>query len=381
MRVIPVFLALILLLTGCWDMKEAQNINFITALGVDYENGRFVIYAQLLDFSDIAKQEGAVETGHGEVWIGKSEGRTIDEALISLYPASQQRTSWTHVRTIIFSKALLDKHLPEAVNGLIQTRDLRYTPWVFGTDQKLPDILKSISLLNESVLNSALLDPEELFKLYSYVEPLRLIKLMDGVKEPAVTKLLPLVSWTEGVWKGDGEPTPQVKLVGAYAIAQGKNRGLVDSEMLQGARYVKFRRMISFPLPLVLDEGAPVTINIAHRDPDIQIGPGNDPIRVNLNVRAKAYITELAADSGITSARLRAAAAETIEREIRRSFDAAKAKQIDLYNLEEMIYRHDQERWKKLRSQGKPLISIMELDQVHVEVNLIHSSSHKVLKQ
>lgn len=264
---------------------------------------------------------------------------------------------------------------------MIQTRDLRYTPWVFGTDQKLPDILKSISLLNESVLNSALLDPEELFKLYSYVEPLRLIKLMDGVKEPAVTKLLPLVSWTEGVWKGDGEPTPQVKLVGAYAIAQGKNRGLVDSEMLQGARYVKFRRMISFPLPLVLDEGAPVTINIAHRDPDIQIGPGNDPIRVNLNVRAKAYITELAADSGITSARLRAAAAETIEREIRRSFDAAKAKQIDLYNLEEMIYRHDQERWKKLRSQGKPLISIMELDQVHVEVNLIHSSSHKVLKQ
>lgn len=90
MRVIPVFLALILLLTGCWDMKEAQNINFITALGVDYENGRFVIYAQLLDFSDIAKQEGAVETGHGEVWIGKSEGRTIDEALISLYPASNE---------------------------------------------------------------------------------------------------------------------------------------------------------------------------------------------------------------------------------------------------------------------------------------------------
>ncbi|EOS58682.1 Ger(X)C family germination protein [Paenibacillus barengoltzii G22] len=381
MRVVPVFLALVLLLTGCWDMKEAQNINFITALGIDYENDRFIIYAQLLDFSEIAKQEGTIKTGHGEVWIGKSEGKTIDEALISLYPASQQRTSWTHVRTIIFSKALLDKHLPEAVNGLIQTRDLRYTPWVFGTDQKLPDILKSISLLNESVLNSALLDPEELYKLYSYVEPLRLIKLIDGVKEPAVTKLLPLVSWTEGVWKGNGDPTPQVKLVGAYAIAQGRNRGQVDSAMLQGARYVEFQRMISFPLPLSLDGGSPVMINIAHRDPDIQIGDGSDPIRVKLKVRVKAYISELAVDSGITSARLRSAAEETIEREIRRSFDVAKAKQIDLYNLEEKLYRHDQARWKKLHAQGKPLISFMELDQVRVEVSLVHSSSHKVLKQ
>ncbi len=93
MRAIRAFLALILLLTGCWDMKEAQNINFITALGVDYADGRFIIYAQLLDFAEIAKHEGAVETGNGKVWIGKGEGKTIDEALISLYPASQQRTS------------------------------------------------------------------------------------------------------------------------------------------------------------------------------------------------------------------------------------------------------------------------------------------------
>lgn len=379
MRAIRAFLALILLLTGCWDMKEAQNINFITALGVDYADGRFIIYAQLLDFAEIAKQEGAVETGNGKVWIGKGEGKTIDEALISLYPASQQRTSWTHVRTIIFSKALLDKHLPEAVNGLIQTRDLRYTPWVFGTDKQIPDVFASISLLNESVLNSGLLEPEELFKLYSFVEPIRLIKLMDGVKEPAVTRLLPLISWTDEVWKGEGKPIPQIKLVGAYAIAQGRNRGQVDPAMLQGARYVAFHRMISFPLPLSLEDGAPVTINIAHRNPDVQIGAGSDPIRINLNVRAKAYITEVGAGGGIAAARLRALAEETIEREIRRSFDIAKARHIDLYNLEEKLYRYDQARWKQLRSQGKSLISIMELDQVQAEVTLVHSSAYNLL--
>lgn len=71
-------------------MKEAQNINFITALGVDYAEGRYIIYAQLLDFAEIAKQEGKVETGAGKVWIGRGEGKTVDDALSSLYPASQQ---------------------------------------------------------------------------------------------------------------------------------------------------------------------------------------------------------------------------------------------------------------------------------------------------
>ncbi|MBW4841309.1 MAG: Ger(x)C family spore germination protein [Paenibacillaceae bacterium] len=370
-----------LLLTGCWDMKETQNINFITALGVDYKEGRYIIYSQLLDFAEIAKQEGTVETGNGKVWIGQGEGRTIDEALNSLYPASQQRTFWTHVRAIVFSKALLDKHLTEAVNGLIQNRDLRYTPWVFGTYQNIPDIFSSISLLNESVLNSELLDPEEIFRQYSFIEPIRVINLMNGVKEPAVTALLPLISCTTKVWKGEGEPVSQVKLVGAYAIAQGANRGLVNSAMLQGARYIAFNRMIIFPLTLTLEDGTPVTLSIIHSKSDVGVRANDEYPKVRIQVRIKAYITEAGTASGVTAATIDELAEKKIEQDIRRSFDAAKAKQIDLYNLEEKLYRDEHARWKELMSRGKPLIFLMELDEVQVEMNLVHSSSYKLLNR
>ncbi|WP_178023737.1 Ger(x)C family spore germination protein [uncultured Paenibacillus sp.] len=381
MRAAPAILAIILLLTGCWDLKEAQHINFVTALGVDYMEGRYIIYAQLLDFADIAKQEGKVETGSGNVWIGKGEGKTIDEALSSLYPASQQQTLWTHVRAIVFSKALLDNRLPESVNGLIQTRDLRYTPWVFGTDKEIPDIFSSISLLNESVLNSELLDPEEIFRQYSFIQPIRVINLMDGVKEPAVTKMLPLISWTDEVWKAEGKPAPQVRLVGAYAIAQGKNRGLIDSSMLQGARYVAFKKMIKYPVSMIMEDGSPVTLIIIHSDPDIRIGAGSDHIPVHLRVHIKAYISESGKAGGVTAANIKALAEKKIVQDIRRSFTAAKAKQIDLYNLEEKLYRYDQARWKQLRSRGKPLISLMELDKVTSEVTIVHSSSYKLLNR
>ncbi|MGG6310241.1 Ger(x)C family spore germination protein [Paenibacillus macerans] len=378
MRATPAILALILVLTGCWDLKEAQNVNFVTALGVDYDDGRYVIYAQLLDFAEIAKQEGTVETGNAKVWIGKGEGKTVTEALNSLYPASQQRTLWTHVRAIVFSQALLDKHLKGALNGLIRSRDLRYTPWVFGTDKDIPTVFSSVSLLNESVLNSLLLEPKEIFRQYSFAEPIRLIKFMDGVKEPAVTALLPQISWTDEVWEENGEPVPQVKLTGAYAIAEGRNRGVVDQTMLQGARYVSFKRMSKYPLTLTLNDGSPVTLSIGSPKRDIRIGKGGTGNDVRIRVRLKAYITEIGASSRATAADISALAAKKIEEDIRRSFAAAKSKNIDIYNLEEKLYRYDQARWKRICAGGKPCISRLGLEEVNAEVEIAHSTSYKL---
>lgn len=51
-------ISLSLLLTGCWDIREVQDINYISAIGVDYKDGEYIIYAQMLDFSSVAKQEG-----------------------------------------------------------------------------------------------------------------------------------------------------------------------------------------------------------------------------------------------------------------------------------------------------------------------------------
>ncbi|MDU4698606.1 MULTISPECIES: Ger(x)C family spore germination protein [Paenibacillus] len=378
MRAALAILTLILLLTGCWDMKEAQDINFVTALGVDYVNGRYVIYAQLLDFAEIAKQEGKVETGSAKIWIGKGEGKTVTDAMNSVYPASQQMTLWTHVRAIVFSKALLDNRLPEAINGLIRSRDLRYTPWVYGTDKEIPIIFSSISLLNESALNSELLDPEEIFKQYSFMEPLRIIKLMNGVKEPATTTLLPLISYTDKVWKGNGEPVPQVKLAGAYAIAQGSNRGRVDPIMLQGARYVSFKRFDKFPLTLMLDDETAVALSIIHSDPKVRFDARGTPPSVQIQVRVKTYITEAGSADEANAEKIRMLAKKQIEAEIRRSFTAAKAHNIDLFNLEEKLYRNDLARWKQLHSQGKPFISLVDFGEVNVQVEISHASSYKV---
>lgn len=123
------------LLSGCWDAKEPQSVNFVTALGIDYVKGEYTIYAQVLAFGDISKQESSANTEETQVWIATGKGETISKALMSIYPASQQMTLWTHVKAIVFSKSLLNSNLSECLNSLLRSSELRYTPWVYGTDR------------------------------------------------------------------------------------------------------------------------------------------------------------------------------------------------------------------------------------------------------
>lgn len=59
--------------TGCWDIKTIQDTNYFTAIGFDYQNGRYVVYAQMLDFSSVAKQEAGKAGQPPQIWVGREE--------------------------------------------------------------------------------------------------------------------------------------------------------------------------------------------------------------------------------------------------------------------------------------------------------------------
>ena len=63
--------------TGCWDMKTIQDTNYITAVGFDYQKGRYVVYCQMLDFSSVAKQEGGKGGQPPAIWVGQEEGKRL----------------------------------------------------------------------------------------------------------------------------------------------------------------------------------------------------------------------------------------------------------------------------------------------------------------
>ncbi|GAA0136505.1 Ger(x)C family spore germination protein [Paenibacillus sp. YSY-4.3] len=369
------------LLSGCWDAKEPQSVNFITALGIDYVKGEYMIYAQVLAFDDISKQESSVSTEESKVWVATGKGETISKALMSIYPASQQQTLWTHVKAIVLSKSLLDSKLAECLNSLLRSSELRYTPWVYGTDQDIPAILSGISLLNQSALSSELMDPREVYKQLSTIEPLRLIKLMNGIREPASTVCLPSIKLTDQVWSSKEKPISLVRLDGAYIISKGENKGHLDDGLLNGARWIAFKNMYRYPLLLKIKDGGQAQINILNSKPLVKVRFEGEKAKFTVKIKVKATVSEVTGHPEPNSLQIKEAAVDQIKKQIRNDFLAAKAKNIDIYGIEDILYRRFNKQWKKMTTspegQGH-LLSSLQLEDTDVEVTLMHSSTYKL---
>ncbi|WP_433750444.1 Ger(x)C family spore germination protein [Paenibacillus amylolyticus] len=368
----------LILLTGCWDSKEVQSINFITAIGIDYVDNRYIAYAQLIDFSSIAKQEGPTSREASDIWIGRGEGTTLSMAINNLYQTSQQQTLWTHVKAIVLSKNALSGRLEDVFNTLLHSGQMRYTPWIYGTEQSIPDVLAPSALLNQSTQTIELFEPIKLYKQHSAFEPIRLHQLLDGIREPASVILLPSITNKNQTWFNGDEAPPLIKTDGFFVISQGRSQGKVAGEDADGTRFVNYNRVYQYPLYVYKNGGKTPDLTLRLHNPHTKISSrkeGNGVI-FDLITSVKGVIVE---DSGSHQSprTMEKSAEKQIESEIRTTFEKNKSRKIDSYGLAEHLYRHDLAMWKEQVQQRADPIKRFKLGKVEVRVKILNASTYK----
>nr|WP_275440342.1 Ger(x)C family spore germination protein [Paenibacillus sp. ACRRY] len=368
----------LILLTGCWDSKEVQSINFITGIGIDYEDDKYIAYAQLIDFSSIAKQDGPTSRQASDIWIGRGEGTTLSMAINDLYQTSQQQTLWTHVKAIVLSKNALNGRLDDIFNTLLHSGELRYTPWIYGTEQSIPDVLAPAALLNQSTQTIELFEPIKLYKQFSAFEPIRLHQLLDGFREPSSVILLPSITNRNQTWfNGDKNP-PLVKTDGFFVITNGKNQGKVSGEDADGTRFVNYDHVYQYPLYVYKSGRKLPDLTLRLHDPHTKVSARMEGsgVTFDLSTSVKGVIIEEHV-SHQSPQMMEEAAGKQIESEIRDTFEKTKSRQIDSYGLVEHLYRHDLALWKEYVQNRADPIQRFKLGKVNVHVKILNASTYK----
>ncbi|MFK0526240.1 Ger(x)C family spore germination protein [Paenibacillus illinoisensis] len=368
----------LVLMTGCWDSKEVQSINFITGIGIDYEDNKYIAYAQLIDFSSIAKQEGPTSRQASDIWIGRGEGTTLSMAISDLYQTSQQQTLWTHVKAIVLSKNALNSRLEDIFNTLLHSGELRYTPWIYGTEQDIPDVLAPSALLNQSTQTIELFEPIKLYKQHSAFEPIRLHQLLDGLREPASVVLLPSITNRNQTWFNGKEAPPLIKTDGFFVISNGANQGKVAGEDANGTRFVNYDHVYQYPLYVYKNGGKTPDLTLRLHDPHTKISARKDggEVAFDLVTSVKGIIIE-EQGSHQPPQTMEEAAEKQIESEIRKTFEKNKSRQIDSYGFVEHLYRHDHTLWKEHVQNRADPIKGLKLGTVKVHVKILNASTYK----
>ena len=366
----------LLVLTGCWDAKELEKTVFVNAIGIDYRQGKYTAYVQVISFPNLAKKESGFQQEPDQIWVGRGYGSTLDSATDNIYPVAHSDLSWGHVKAIVLSEAAV-KHgaFTEMLDVIERYSEIRVELYMSVTKRPVEEILDARPILNLSALYTQLNNPYQIYKQYSIVAPVTLREFITDLYEPSKTLLLPYLNVSKKRWKLNKRALSVIQTDGAAILKNGKFKGEMSDADLAGERWVdKQTKRIKIYL---YEKGKPVaSVSIANPTSKKNIQLHNGTPHYSVEVKAKGSINEMLKTK--TKQELEKMLADKIKNQILHSFKIGLKKGADVLQLEDTLYQKDPSLWHQLAKEKKLKPNEQSLD-VKVKVSLSSTGRLKIL--
>ena len=146
MRRLAVLLLGGLLLTGCGDRTELNELGIITATGVDGKEGAWSVTYQIIIPSAMSTGSGGSGGGGSQsaVHTFSTEGKTIREAIDISNLENPRKLYFAHNNVILIGKKTADAGIDEIVDNYLRNIESRETVKVLIADSSARDLLKQL---------------------------------------------------------------------------------------------------------------------------------------------------------------------------------------------------------------------------------------------
>ncbi|WP_336788092.1 Ger(x)C family spore germination protein [Paenibacillus sp. MMO-177] len=341
-----VALCMMLVTGGCWDEVNLQDVSYLSAIGVDYVDNHFVVYAQMISFGVIAKQEGAPPPG-SPIWVGKHEGTTNLAAIFNLMDASQYKLSMNHLKSVVIHERAF-KEMKQIIDSLNRLNSTRFNSFVFGTRTDINELFTMDMLFNKTPMTTTLYAPKIENNQNSYVEPMTLQTLVREALEPAMSVRLPSLAILPNDWENNKKKLNFLTIEGVFLFNEKKPSGFIAKEKSQGLIWTSdaFKRSL-VPIQIEGKRGS-VVIDSANSKTKVKM-ENNNPKFV-LKVNLSGHLIE--ASSDFTDKELIAQVEKSVKTQLEETYNRGLALNADIYDLEHQLYRHHNGLWKRLSKEN-----------------------------
>lgn len=363
-------------LTGCWDIKLLQDMSYASAVGIDYVDNQFVIYSQMVDFGAVGKAEGVNSAeASSNIWVGKATGSTFLLAWNNLFNSIQQRVHIGQVSAVVFSKKAMQMHLKQTID-VFERSEARLTPWIFTTEEPMDDLFSITPMFPPSPMLTKLNSPESNYKQHSIIRPLKLLEFAALYSEPSTSIIVPTLSIDKKNWKQKKIKMPEMTINGAIIYHTKKKPRWMSKDDLKGVRWLEEKTNHT---PLALnDDNRDIKAVLYFEKPKVSVksklSAKGEPV-YNLHIKVHGELNQL--NVPMTTKKLKAEAEARIKAEILSTFTAGLKNNVDVYHLEETMFRHRYADWKRLTSRKSFPFSQNSLRDIQVEVEITNTGMSK----
>ena len=371
------FLLCCLFLTACWDADEPERLVYVNGVGIDYKDGKMVIYLQIFNMSSLAKTQGGSGTMN-RADIGRAEGKTLDEALFNLYHTTNRRVFWGHLTYVVFTEeALRHNMLQNSTDLFDRYRETRYHTYFFVTASPLEKVMSIGPVENISLAFSKLTDPKDTYKQSSLIRPVSMRDLIIKLNEPTHQAALPFIKIKKEWIEESSDKTKDNFLIEEYAVVErNKYIGVFPKDKIQGARfnYKDFTRD-NIDLYKGTDKAAGVIIYDKKAKVTPVIKEGKATFKMKLTAKASMEIAE----EDMNRKEIQKDIAKAIRKELLRTYHFGRKKNVDVYRLSETLYRQNNKTWKKIEHDGLIPLEEDTIESIDIDVQLQNAGKHLLL--
>ncbi|WP_203248644.1 Ger(x)C family spore germination protein [Sporosarcina beigongshangi] len=363
-------LFIVTLLSGCSSQNEPERMLYIHGIGIDYEDNMYTIYAQVINFSSVAKSEQPGSESE-PVEVGKASGKTVDEAVFNLYRSLDQKLFWGHLTFVVYSEEAMKKgRMNTVIDLLSRYRETRYRIWFYSTEDSVKDVLLIVPIINTSLALSRLGDPRNSYTQESFVEPVNMRMAIIGLNEPNHEAVIPAISVVKD-WETAEGKDDIAKVIGVGVVSRDGFKGFITGDKARGLRWMN-NKMKRTEISLDTGEGKDrVTVTVekikVHVDPVVE----GDSVGFDINIKMTAEIASI--QGKVTIEEIRKQLEEEVKREIKETYEEALKKDIDIYRLSEYLYRKNVKAWKRAEQDGKVELSDNSIGKLDIKIKEIKS--------
>jgi spore germination protein KC len=131
----------LLMLTGCWSRRELNELLIVLGIGVDWEDGHYVVSYQVVNPSEISSQQKRGDRPPSTLFQGR--GRTLFEAARSVTTEAPRKVYLGHLQMYIIGEEAARRGINELIDVSARDNETRLDfNIIIAKGSKAEDVLK-----------------------------------------------------------------------------------------------------------------------------------------------------------------------------------------------------------------------------------------------
>jgi spore germination protein KC len=366
-----------LLLTGCYGQKNIQDLTYVIAFGIDYDQIKeeMIIKALALDFTNVAKQEGAKSIPPPPEWIGQGKGKTVEEAISKLYENSHPDLYLQHVKTIIITENALTHKFKEINESLSRSNFFRFSVFMFSTTASLDDIFKTKALFFYPQTFAVYVKPRKEEGESNMLSPKSYREFLSEYFEPAGATYLPSLGIYNNSWVQDNEKYPLVQINGAHFFENQNYQGYLPLNEIMGIRWEnQEKKKKTYIIEDPAHKRTVVRVTTSHLTIDTV-----DPTKPLFKLRVKGTAEILENVNNLSEKEIKRKIEKLIGEEIKKTYGKGLEINSDILRLGTNWFRFYNEDYLKFtrKHTGNDYLNKDSLQNIKVTINIRTSDNYK----